>query len=162
MPRAARIDTACALAASVMISPAQGAMSIPPVGSMARPSPSMRPANTGSGTSSSELHQPSNGARICRIDIRRLLPDLDPVQRPLWVEVRTREAQAHIMPAWNGGQPLRGQDRHAFIAGGRCERQSGNRRLVATVDVNFQFTLRRACVADPNLGGVRTDLVIKR
>ena len=108
-----RIDTACALAGSVMISPAQGARSTPLVGSMARPSPSMRPANTGSGTSSSGAHQPSNGARISRLDIRRLLPDLDPIERPHGIEARTCEAQAQIVPARQARQSLRRQRRHA-------------------------------------------------
>src|ERR1700690_736902 len=107
MPLAVRIDTACAVAGSVMISPAQGAVSIPLVGAMATRSPGVRPANAGPGTSSSELHQPSNGTRICRIGIRGFLPYLDPVERPLRIELRPREGQAHIMPAWNWGPPLR-------------------------------------------------------
>src|SRR5450631_1551861 len=144
MPWAERIDTACALAGSVMISPAQGAISVPLVGSMARPSPSMRPANTGSGTSSSGPHQPLNGARICRIDIRRLLPDLNPVERPHGIEPWPRKAQAQIMPAREAGQSLRRQDRHALAVRRRRERKQAAGRRVATVDMNLELTLRRA------------------
>src|SRR6202021_1675460 len=109
MPSAVRIDTAWALAGKATISPAHGASRTGLVGSMATPSPSMRPANTGAGASSSGPHQPSQGARICSIDISSLLPDLDPVERPEGVEPRTRKTQAQIMAPREPGQALRGR-----------------------------------------------------
>src|SRR5271154_2609425 len=95
-PYGVRIHTACALAGSAMISPAQGAITTPVVGSMARPSPSMRPANTSSGTSSRLAHQPASGAMILRLDTR-LLPDLDPVEGPHGIEARMCKPHAQIV-----------------------------------------------------------------
>src|SRR3984957_10133304 len=134
-----RIDTACALDGRVMISPGQGARRIPRVGSLARPPPSMRPENTGSGTSSRTLHQPSTGAKIYRLDIRRLLPDLDPIDRPQWIQPWTRETQTQIVQARQARRLLGRQLRHAFSAGRRRQRQDGERRGVATVDMNLEF-----------------------
>src|SRR5258708_24254172 len=133
MRGAVRIETACALAGRVTISPAQGATRIPLVGSMASPSPSMRPPNTGSGTSSSVPHQPSNGARICRIDIRRLLPDLEPVDRPQGIQPRTRETQTQVMAARQTGQSLRPQGGHAPARGLPRERPDSDRRRLDSV-----------------------------
>src|SRR5271165_440744 len=161
-PSAARIDTAWELAGRVTISPAQGARTRAPVGSMARPSPSMRPANTGSGTVSSASHQPSKGARIRTVDIRRLLPDLNPVERPHRIEPRTREAQAQIMPSREGGQALRRQRGHAGSVGRRRQWQEGKCRRAAPVHMNLELALGCASVAHPYLGCIRTDLVIKR
>jgi hypothetical protein len=66
------------------------------------------------------------------------------------------------VPARQAGQLLGRQGRHAFGVGRRRERQESERGRVATVDVNLEFTLRRACVADPNLGRINTELIIKR
>src|SRR6202789_328399 len=162
MPWAVRIETAWALAGKATISPAQGASRTGLVGSMATPSPSMRPANTGSGTSSSGPHQPSQGARICSIDISSLLPDLDPIERPEGIEPRTRETRAWTTRPREPGQALRGQHRHPCATGGRRKRQPRQCRRRAAFDANFQLPFRRARIADANLGRIGADLVIER
>src|SRR5471032_1237224 len=127
---------------------------------MARPSPSMRSANTGSGTLSSASHQPSKGARIRTFDISLLLPDLDPIERPHGIEPRAREAQTQIMPAWEARQLLCRQNCHARSVG-RRERQAGDCGRVATVRMNLELALRGARAADPNLGCIRTDFIVE-
>jgi len=66
------------------------------------------------------------------------------------------------MPARQAGQPLRRQGRHPLGTGRRRKRQEAERRRVATVDMNFELTLRRACIADPNLGCIRAELIVER
>ena len=61
-PLAARMVTACRQACRPITTPSQGACSSPSVGSMARPSPSIFSANTGSGVSASGAAQPASGA----------------------------------------------------------------------------------------------------
>src|SRR3982074_1570106 len=65
------------------------------------------------------------------------------------------------MPARQEGQPLRRQSRHPWRRGRRRERQEGTRRRVATVDMNLEFTLWRARVADANLGRIGTAFKIE-
>src|SRR5262249_32646959 len=88
---------------------------------MARPSPRMRSAKTGSGTSSSGATQPLIGATKVRLDMRPFLTDeFDRMQRPIWLKPGRREHQAEIMRAGlacdrtaGGHQPrFRGRMRH--------------------------------------------------
>src|SRR4029077_13232160 len=129
---------------------------------MARPSPNMRWANTGSGTVSSASHQPSKGARIRTFDISVLLPDLDPIERPHGIEPRAGEAQAQIMPAREARQLLCRKNRHARSVGRRRERQAGDCRRIATVRMNLELPLRGTRAADPNLGRLRSDFKVER
>ncbi len=66
-PSSRSIVTACADGLSVAITPAPGATSLPSVGSIAIPSPSIRPEKTGSGTESSAVAQPASGLAIVRL-----------------------------------------------------------------------------------------------
>ena len=71
-PMSVRRVTACPVGATEISSPAQGACRMPEVGSMARPSPSIRCANTASGTSSSGIAHPESGDMSARGVIRVL------------------------------------------------------------------------------------------
>ena len=62
------------------------------------------------------------------------------------------------MPAWKAGQSLGRQGGGSSAIGRRRQRQHGHHRRIAAVDMNFEFTLRAACAADPNLRQIRADL----
>src|SRR5438477_7929909 len=134
-----------------MISPSQGANKPPVKGSMARPSPSMRPANTGSGTSSSVTHQPSNGASIS-IGIDPLLRYLDPVEPPHGIQLGSRKAQAQVVLSGERRQSLGRQRHHADAGGSRGQRQSDHNGRIAAIHTHLEFALRSLGAAHPNLG----------
>ncbi len=66
------------------------------------------------------------------------------------------------MAARQTGQSLRRQGGHASARGRRRERHESERRRIASVGMNLELTLCAACVADANLGRIRTELIVER
>ena len=96
--RSARSAMAWRAAAIEITSPSQGARSSLPVGSIAAPSPSMARANTSSGISASELLQPANGARTCKLTLRAR--ELEAADHPDGIDLAAREPEAQVVRAF--------------------------------------------------------------
>src|SRR5262245_14428178 len=161
-PSDVRIETACPPAGTVVTSPAHGARTVLEVGSIARPSPSMRPANTGSGTSSSGAHQPSSGERIVKLAMRASSTDLHPIECPHRSQPRSGESEADIMTSRACGQCNWRQSHLRCACAGRGECCGGSRRAFAPIDAHLELAVRCARISDTNLVDVGTDLKVER
>ena len=137
-PPAARSVTACRAAATVTSSPSHGAHRVSPVGSIATPSPSMRAANTSSGTSSSGVLQPASGAGSTRgvALMARAAPSRSPT---------ADRGRAERSAGTARGVPARvrqrdpGQHRHRVVVRRGRERQDRERCALAAIGAHLEL-----------------------
>src|SRR6185437_15951582 len=92
-PASVRRVTACRDPGSAMIAPLQGACRVAFVGSTARPSPSIRPAKTGSGASSRGVLQPASGATRTSV---RSVSVAGILRRAFGIEMRSQGIQQAV------------------------------------------------------------------
>ena len=152
-PLAARSAMAWREAAIEMTSPSQGARSTPTVGSIATPSPSMRCANTASGTSSSGAHQPCETARACEHTVyvthgrrcrRQRRPRVDhPASDPSIDAAREHEAQV-VLHRCAGDRRRRAASSRAVIRTAGASGSAGDLLAFAAVEAHFELARRRS------------------
>src|SRR5215217_4084034 len=167
-PLSARRVTAWRARCTAITVPSQGACRVEPVGSMARPSPSIRSAKTASGASSNGVSQPAIGATRTRLDMtllrRRRLGrrhDLNPVDEPHRLDALGGIGETEVVTARRRGD--RGAELgHALIGDGRRQRQGRHHRALAAVQPDLELALGRGRRTELDLLQVGADLEVER